>query len=321
MFCAQPRAYPVPEEGNVHPIAGSGVVHCAKGGEMESKRRRFSRIGPEIETSQNVRGPAWWARRALTVFVLVGIAGAGILDLRPGAAGVWGTAPLEDAARAVVVSGHPYRAHRGGLYITAVGIRRATELERLAPAVLAWSPPPDATLVTLRQLYGSVTPTQSQEARVERRQMLDSQTVAAIAAYRALGYPVPLVRGQPRLPYRTTFRRDPLAGGGSAGFMLALAIVDRFGDVTRGHTIAGTGTIAPNGDIGPIGGARFKIVGARRAGAQFFLVPARWDPYHVWYGSYASNYEEARRCRCAGAMRLVPVRTLTDALAFLRTLH
>jgi len=103
--------------------------------------------------------------------------------------------------------------------------------------------------------------------------------------------------------------------------MLALAIVDRFGDVTRGHTIAGTGTIAPNGDIGPIGGARFKIVGARRADVQFFLVPARWDPYHVWYGSYESNYEEARRCQCAGAMRLVPVRTLADALAFLRTLH
>ncbi len=257
----------------------------------------------------------------LAVFMFGGAVEVRGLDMRPGDAEVRGTAPLEDAERAVVVTGHPYRAQRGGLYITAVGIRRASELERLAPVALTWRDPPDGQLVPLRQLYGPVAPTPSQEARIERRQMLDSQTVAAIAAYQALGYSVPLVRGQPRLPYRTTFRRDPLAGGGSAGFMLALAIVDRFGDLTHGYKIAGTGAIAPGGDIGSVGGVRFKVVGARRAGAQFFLVPARRGPYHIWYGTYASNYEEARQCRCAGAMRLVPVRTLADALAFLRTLR
>lgn len=284
-------------------------------------RRRLCGIGPEMDVGRELHGPVRWIFWALIILMPLGVAGAVVLDLRPGDAEVWGAAPLEDAERAVVVAGHPDRPHRGTLYITAVDERRATALERLAPAVLAWQGPPDGTLVPLDQLYGPVAPTPAQEVRLERRQMLDSQTVAAIAAYRALGYPVPLVRGHARLPYRTTFDRPAQTSGGSAGFMLALAIVNRFGDLTHGYTIAGTGTIAPNGDIGPIGGARFKVLGARRAGVAYFLVPARWSPYREWYGTYTSNYAEARACRCAGAVRLVPVRTLGQAVAFLRGLR
>lgn len=65
-------------------------------------------------------------------------------------------------------------------------------------------------------------------------------------------------------------------GGPSAGLMLSLAVVDRLstGELTRGKFIAGTGTIADDGEVGPIGGITHKTRAARDAGATVFLVPA-----------------------------------------------
>ncbi|MEO3975868.1 PDZ domain-containing protein [Streptomyces sp. CAU 1734] len=65
-------------------------------------------------------------------------------------------------------------------------------------------------------------------------------------------------------------------GGPSAGLMFALGIVDKItpGDMTGGKFVAGTGTIDDKGEVGPIGGIQMKLVGARKAGAEFFLTPA-----------------------------------------------
>ena len=65
-------------------------------------------------------------------------------------------------------------------------------------------------------------------------------------------------------------------GGPSAGTMFALGIIDTLteGDLTGGKKIAGTGTIDADGLVGPIGGIRQKLVGARNAGARYFLAPA-----------------------------------------------
>lgn len=64
-------------------------------------------------------------------------------------------------------------------------------------------------------------------------------------------------------------------GGPSAGLMFALGIVDKItpGDLTGGKFVAGTGTIDDNGKVGPIGGIGMKLVGARQAGARYFLTP------------------------------------------------
>jgi PDZ domain-containing protein len=64
-------------------------------------------------------------------------------------------------------------------------------------------------------------------------------------------------------------------GGPSAGTMFALAIYDRLtpGSLTGGRKVAGTGTLSPDGTVGPIGGVRQKIAGAAAAGASVFLVP------------------------------------------------
>jgi PDZ domain-containing protein len=76
-------------------------------------------------------------------------------------------------------------------------------------------------------------------------------------------------------PFEVTISLDKV-GGPSAGMMFALGIVDTItpGDLTGGRKVAGTGTISPDGSVGPIGGIGQKMVGAQRAGATLFLAPA-----------------------------------------------
>jgi PDZ domain-containing protein len=65
-------------------------------------------------------------------------------------------------------------------------------------------------------------------------------------------------------------------GGPSAGMMFALAVYDKLtpGALTGGATIAGTGTIDGNGNVGRISGIQQKLAGARKGGATWFLAPA-----------------------------------------------
>jgi Lon-like protease len=83
------------------------------------------------------------------------------------------------------------------------------------------------------------------------------------------------------LQYKFTFPFDvkislEQVGGPSAGMMFALGIMDSVtpGDLTGGKHIAGTGTISPDGAVGPIGGIAQKMHGARAEGASLFLAPA-----------------------------------------------
>ena len=102
------------------------------------------------------------------------------------------------------------------------------------------------------------------------------------------------------LPFSVEVVGDDV-GGPSAGLMLALGILDGVtpGVLTDGHSVAGTGTIAADGTVGPIGGAAQKVIAAERDGVEIFLVPR-------------ANYQEARRY--ARAARIVPVDRFTDAL-------
>ncbi|MGC5021521.1 YlbL family protein [Micromonospora sp. DT47] len=80
-----------------------------------------------------------------------------------------------------------------------------------------------------------------------------------------------------RQPHPFTLKIDlNNIGGPSAGLMFALGIVDKVepADLTGGKVIAGTGTIDDEGRVGPIGGIAQKLVGAKKAGAKVFLVPA-----------------------------------------------
>ena len=77
-------------------------------------------------------------------------------------------------------------------------------------------------------------------------------------------------------PFEIDLHVDPNVGGPSAGLMFSLAIYDTLtpGSMTNGKPIAGTGTINPDGSVGPIGGIQQKIPAALHDGAKLFLVPA-----------------------------------------------
>lgn len=64
-------------------------------------------------------------------------------------------------------------------------------------------------------------------------------------------------------------------GGPSAGLVFAMGIVDKLSaeDITGGGHVAVTGTIDPDGSVGPVGGIRQKLTGARDAGAELFVMP------------------------------------------------
>ncbi len=97
-------------------------------------------------------------------------------------------------------------------------------------------------------------------------------------------------------------------GGPSGGLMFSLGLYDTLTpeDLTGGRTIAGTGTIDPEGVVGPIGGIADKVIGAERAGATVFLVPAR-------------NMKELADID-TGDMRLISVATFDDAVEALEAL-
>ncbi|WP_022871833.1 YlbL family protein [Nesterenkonia alba] len=76
-------------------------------------------------------------------------------------------------------------------------------------------------------------------------------------------------------PYGIDIRLSENVGGPSAGLMFALGIIDTMTEesLTGGEHWAGTGTVDPDGTVGPIGGIPQKIVGARDEGAEYFLAP------------------------------------------------
>ena len=78
-----------------------------------------------------------------------------------------------------------------------------------------------------------------------------------------------------RFPFEVSVAIDPNIGGPSAGLMFSLAIYDTLtpGSLTDGATVAGTGTIDPEGKVGAIGGIQQKIAAARETGAELFMVP------------------------------------------------
>lgn len=63
-------------------------------------------------------------------------------------------------------------------------------------------------------------------------------------------------------------------GGPSAGMMFALGIMDRLSEesLTGGYTIAGSGTIDPNGAVGGVSGVEQKVVSAAEEDVDYFFV-------------------------------------------------
>lgn len=98
--------------------------------------------------------------------------------------------------------------------------------------------------------------------------------------------------------------------GPSGGLMLSLFIYDKLvsEDITKGLKISGTGTIDEAGNVGEIGGVKYKLNGAVKAKSDIFLVPA------------GDNYEEAIREQKKHnyKIKIIGVSTFEEALKKLK---
>lgn len=63
--------------------------------------------------------------------------------------------------------------------------------------------------------------------------------------------------------------------GSSGGLMMSLTIYNELteNDITKGKKIVGTGTIDMNGNVGEIGGVKYKLIGAVKNKAEVFICP------------------------------------------------
>lgn len=176
-----------------------------------------------------------------------------------------------------------------------------------ADVIVAVDGTPTPTPASLHAALGRVKPGSVVKLRVHRSGRTLTVPVRTVDARgRALVGFVPNQSATIRLPLRVAIDTSGI-GGPSAGLAFALEVMQKLGrNVLHGHRVAATGEMELNGAVAPIGGVKQKTYGVRKAGADVFLVPA------------GQNARDARRY--AGPVRIIPVRTLDQALHALATL-
>ncbi|OKK19711.1 hypothetical protein AMK16_16780 [Streptomyces sp. CB00455] len=207
-----------------------------------------------------------------------------------------------DGKAVIAVTGAPARQTTGQLRMTTIQATGPSTTVNLPELVDNWFD--TARAVLPREAVYSSGGTDKEIEAHNLEEMTRSQSAAAQAA---LGY----LHKDPKAVQVELNLAD--VGGPSAGLLFSLGIVDKLdgdgsgGDLTGGRTVAGTGTIGPDGSVGAVGGVALKTQAARRDGASVFLVP---------------------KAECADAqselpegLRLVPVTSLTDAVDALRAMN
>ena len=197
--------------------------------------------------------------------------------------------PVETFVKDVTAGGPSVGVLQKDDVITAVDGTTVTSRDKLTELVRA---KPAGTALTVAYTRGGKAATAKITTQVDK----DSDTPR-------IG--VQIDQRQPH-PFTVKIDLDEI-GGPSAGLMFTLGIIDKLrpADLTGGKIIAGTGTIDYDGNVGPIGGIPQKLVGAKEAGAQIFLVPA-------------DNCAEALRNAVPG-LPMAKVATVQDALTALTT--
>ncbi|MGI2327309.1 SepM family pheromone-processing serine protease [Planococcus sp. YIM B11945] len=108
-------------------------------------------------------------------------------------------------------------------------------------------------------------------------------------------------------------------GGPSAGLMFTLEILNQLldEDITKGYDVAGTGTMENGGKVGRIGGIDQKVIAADNDGVEIFFAPDD-EAAHGAESNYALAKKTAEKI--GTDMKVVPVKTVDDALAYLEEL-
>ncbi|GHI89430.1 S16 family serine protease [Streptomyces xanthophaeus] len=207
-----------------------------------------------------------------------------------------------DGKNVISVTGAPVRETKGRLLMTTIQAPGPSEEVDLGQLVDSWFRA-DRAVMPKEAIYPSGRTTEETEEH-NLEEMAKSQSTAAEAA---LGF----LHKDPKDVKVDLNLAD--VGGPSAGLLFSLGIVDKLdgdgsgGELTGGRTIAGTGTISPDGTVGAVGGVALKTQAAHRDGASVFLVPK-------------AECSDAQSELPAG-LKLVPVTSLSGAVDALRALN
>lgn len=108
-----------------------------------------------------------------------------------------------------------------------------------------------------------------------------------------------------------TVKSKASEAGSSGGLMMSLTIYNQLieKDITKGYKIVGTGTIDIDGNVGEIGGVKYKLIGAVKNKADVFICPEK-------------NYEEAQAVAKEKnySIKILSVKTFDEALKKLEEL-
>ncbi|MEU9200534.1 S16 family serine protease [Streptomyces sp. NPDC048332] len=247
--------------------------------------------------------PRTLALCALPVLALFGVAAFAPLPFTLAQPGTTANVLGDDQGTPVIsIEGTPTRPTEGQLRMTTIVATGPTADVGIGDVIDSWFRTDRAVMPR-----DSVYPSGGSEKEIEKHNLDDmaqSQESAVDAALNYLGK-------KPGSVDVTLHLAD--VGGPSAGLFFALGVVDKLdgdgsgGDLTGGRTIAGTGTIEADGDVGAVGGVSLKTQAARRDGATVFLVPK-------------AECKEAKSELPKG-LRLIPVTTLKGAVDSLRALE
>jgi PDZ domain-containing protein len=178
---------------------------------------------------------------------------------------------------------------------------RAGRILRPLDMLVALNGHPIASNADVIHALASVRPGSSVRIAIMRRggELTVNVPTIRYGGRTALGAYLTTIYQRPHIPVAVAFHL-PDVSGSSGGLMFALDIYRRLRPFAlhASQAVAGTGTIAYDGSVGPIEGASQKVIAARRAGAKIFLVPRE-------------NYDQIAR---TPGIRVVPVSSFEQAL-------
>lgn len=237
----------------------------------------------------------------------------------------------KDAAKTAALRrlGYSVTEHDAGTVIEAVGTGTPSYgVLKVAQVVTAVNGTPTPTVCAFVKALTAFAPGQDVRMSVAQNRFTDSGTFVRGKTATKILHLAPRPAGLPResgcsgvapskgylgiavetqqnftFPFPITIR-TPDIGGPSAGLAMTLGLLNTLsgGHLTGGRVIAATGTIAPSGAVGDVGGVAQKTVAVERAGASVFFVPN------------APDAVEAARSKATAGLHVYAVNTLAQAL-------
>jgi len=160
----------------------------------------------------------------------------------------------------------------GHIYLLSILITNPDAYVTSAELIYSWGRS-DFSVMPRSLFYRDGVDAKTEKAAAKTK-MVDSQLSAKVAALNYLQNNYPTLKTDSIKPSDISISLAK-TGGPSGGLAFALGIVELLTpeNILRGRSVASTGTIDSDGNVGGIGGVAEKILAAHKAGADLILVP------------------------------------------------